>query len=57
MENLLSHLGGMINHFERNLHACGDIAFFWADGEMRLKFLGVPFKPFPRQKETRKTVY
>ena len=53
MEDLLAHLSRMVSHFERNLHACGDIALFRADGEMRLKFSGVPFKPFPRQKETR----
>ena len=55
MENLLAHLGRMVSHFERNLHACGDIALFWADGKHRLKFPGIPFEPFPRQ-ETRKIV-
>lgn len=56
MENLLAHLGRMVSHFKRNLHACGDIALFRADGEQRLKFFGIPFEPFPRQ-ETRETVY
>lgn len=56
VESLLAHLGRMVSHFERNLHACSDIALFWADGEQRLKFSGIPFEPFPRQ-ETRRTVY
>lgn len=54
VETLLAHLGGVVGDFERNLHACSDIAFFRFDGEMRLKFFDIPFKPFPRQKETGK---
>lgn len=57
VETLLAHFSGTVGNFERNLHACSDIAFFWADGEMRLKFSDIPFKPFPRQKETRNIVY
>lgn len=57
VETLLAHFGGTVGHFERNLHACSDIAFFRADGEVRLKFSDIPFKPFPRQKETRNIVY
>lgn len=57
IETLLAHLSGMVGHFKRDLHACSDVAFFWADGKMGLKFFDIPFKPFPRQKETRKTVY
>lgn len=50
VEALLAHLCGMVGHFERNLHACSDIAFFRADGEMRLKFSDIPFKPFSKTK-------
>jgi hypothetical protein len=55
IETLFSYLGGTVGHFKRNLHACSDIAFLWADGKMRFKFSDIPFKPFPRQKKTRKT--